>query len=588
VYSGIAVSSGVAIGKAYLLDRSKVCVIKRSLPGKEIEKEVKRLREAIEMSKSQMKDIKQKASSIADKYAIILDTYTLLLEDDILVNETIEIIKQEHCNAEWALTVTLEKFTNLFNNINDEYLKGKKDDLDLVVHGVIKNLIGHHQENLEDIDEPVIVITHELSPSDTILMSKNFILGMATEVGGKTSHVGIFASALGIPAVVGLGNLTEFINSGDTVIVDGIQGEVIVNPDKEQLSHYQKKQKNYQKYEKNLLKDIGLEAETLDGEKIHLMANIETIHEAKSIRKYGGEGIGLYRTEFLYLAANTLPTENDLYANFKKVVQTMEPYPVVIRTLDIGADKQLTKINNAPEDNPALGLRGIRLSLAQPELLMNQLKGILRASLYGKTKILYPMVSSVEEIVEANSYLEKAKEELRSAQIPFEENIPVGAMIETPAAALIVDRILEIVDYISIGTNDLIQYVLAVDRINENVAHLYQPFHPAVLRILREILKTAEKMKKPVSICGELGGDPMATFLLLGLGKVNELSMEPHSIPKVKKILRKLTLKEARKLADHALSLSNSEEINRFINNEMRNRFPSDFDRDLAFGEKKG
>ena len=213
---------------------------------------------------------------------------------------------------------------------------------------------------------------------------------MATEVGGKTSHVGIFASALGIPAVVGLGNLTEFVNSGDTVIIDGIQGEVIVNPDKEQLGHYQKKQKNYQRYEKTLLKDIGLEAETLDGEKVQLMANIETIHEAKSIRKYGGEGIGLYRTEFLYLAANSLPTENDLYANFKKVVQTMDPYPVVIRTLDIGADKQLSKINNAPEDNPALGLRGIRLSLAQPDLLMNQLKGILRASLYGKTKILYP------------------------------------------------------------------------------------------------------------------------------------------------------------------------------------------------------
>jgi len=410
---------------------------------------------------------------------------------------------------------------------------------------------------------------------------------MATEVGGKTSHIGIFASALGIPAVVGLGNLTEFVNSGDTVIVDGIQGEVIVDPDKEQLSHYQKKQKNYQKYEKNLLKDIGLEAETLDGEKIHLMANIETIHEAKSIRKYGGEGIGLYRTEFLYLAANSLPTENDLYANFKKVVQTMEPYPVVIRTLDIGADKQLSKINNDPEDNPALGLRGIRLSLAQPELLMNQLRGILRASLYGKIKILYPMVSSVEEIIEANSYLEKAKEELRSAQIPFQENIPVGAMIETPAAALIVDRILEIVDYISIGTNDLIQYVLAVDRINENVAHLYQPFHPSVLRILREVFVIAEKMGKPVSICGELGGDPMATFLLLGLGKVHELSMEPHSLPKVKKILRKVTIKEARELADHALNLSTSEEVNRFINSEMRSRFPSDFDRDLAFGEKK-
>lgn len=586
MYSGIAVSSGVAIGKAYLLDRSKVCVVKRNIPEKEIDTEIKRLRDAIEMSKAQMRDIKQRASSIADKYAIILDTYTLLLEDDILVNETIEIIKREHSNAEWALTITLEKFTSLFNNINDDYLKGKKDDLDLVVHGVIKNLIGHHQESLADIDEPVIIITHALSPSDTIVMSRNYILGMATEVGGKTSHVGIFASALGIPAVVGLGNLTEFVNSGDTVIIDGIQGEVIVDPDKEQLTHYQRKQKNYQRYEKTLLKDIGLEAETLDGEKIQLMANIETIHEAKSIRKYGGEGIGLYRTEFLYLASNTLPTENDLYANFKKVVQAMEPYPVVIRTLDIGADKQLSKINNDPEDNPALGLRGIRLSLAQPELLMNQLKGILRASLYGKTKILYPMVSSVEEIVEANSYLEKAKEELRTAQIPFQEDIPVGAMIETPAAALIVSRILEIVDYISIGTNDLIQYILAVDRINENVAHLYQPFHPSVLKILREIFVIAENMGKPVSICGELGGDPMATFLLLGLGKVNELSMEPHSIPKVKKILRKMTLKEARKLADHALSLSTSEEINRFINIEMRNRFPSDFDRDLAFGEK--
>ncbi len=548
--------------------------------------EIKRLRDAIEMSKAQMKDTKQRASSIADKYAIILDTYTLLLEDDMLVNETIEIIKRERSNAEWALTMTLEKFTNLFNNINDDYLKGKKDDLDLVVHGVIKNLIGHHQESLADIDEPVIIITHELSPSDTIIMSKTYILGMATEVGGKTSHVGIFASALGIPAVVGLGNLTEFVNSGDTVIIDGIQGEVIVDPDKEQLSHYQKKQKNYQRYEKTLLKDIGLDAETLDGEKVQLMANIETVHEAKSIRKYGGKGIGLYRTEFLYLASNSLPTENDLYANFKKVVQAMEPYPVVIRTLDIGADKQLSKISDTPEDNPALGLRGIRLSLAQPDLLMNQLKGILRASLYGKTKILYPMVSSVEEIVEANGYLEKAKEELRSAQIPFQDDIPVGAMIETPSAALIVDRILELVDYISIGTNDLIQYVLAVDRINENVAHLYQPFHPSVLKILRDVFVVAEKMGKPVSICGELGGDPMATFLLLGLGKVHELSMEPHSIPKVKKILRKVTLKEARELADHALSLSTSEEINRFINSEMRSRFPSDFDRDLAFGEK--
>ena len=587
MYSGIAVSKGVAIGKSYLLDRSKVCVIKSDIPEKEIENEISRLRDAIAQSKSQMQDIKNKAGAIADKYSVILDTYTLLLEDDILVNETIEIIRREKSNAEWALTVTLEKFNKLFNNINDDYLKGKQDDLDLVVHGVIKNLIGHHQESLSDIDEPVIIISHELSPSDTILMSKNYILGMATEVGGKTSHVGIFASALGIPAVVGTGNLTPFVNSGDTVIVDGIQGEVIVRPDPDQLDHYRKKQRNYLRYEKTLLEDIGLAAETLDGQKVPLMANIETVHEAKSIKKYGGQGVGLYRTEFLYLTSRSLPTEGDLYAKFKKVVQAADPYPVVIRTLDIGADKQLSHISDQTEDNPALGLRGIRLSLAQPEVFKTQLKGILRASLYGKVKILYPMISSIEEIINANQILENVKRELREDQIPFDENIPVGAMVETPAAALILDRVLEQVQYVSIGTNDLIQYILAVDRVNENVAHLYQPFHPAVLRILKDIFIMAEKAKKPVSICGELGGDPLATALLLGLGKVAELSMEPHSIPKVKNILRKVTLKDARKIASQALKLSTSEEINNYITKEMRHRFPSDFDRDLAFDEKK-
>lgn len=585
-YSGIAVSNGVSIGKAYLLDRSKVCIIKRSLAKKDIPAEIARLREAIQMSKDQLRDIKQRASSVAEKYSIILDTYTLLLEDDLLVNETIDYIKQDRINAEWALSRTLDKFTNLFNNINDDYLKGKRDDLDLVVHGVIKNLIGHHQESLVDIDEPVVIITHALSPSDTIMMNKAFILGMATEVGGKTSHVGIFASALGIPAVVGVSNLTQHVNSGDMVIIDGLGGEVIINPDEDTLNHYRKKQDNYLRYEKTLLDNITLKSETQDGHTVLLMGNIESAHEAKAVRKYGGEGIGLYRTEFLYLGANPLPTENELYANFKNVVQAMDPYTVVIRTLDIGADKPLYQEDNDSEANPALGLRGIRLSLKKPDIFISQLKGILRASLYGRAKILYPMVTGVDEVKEANQYLQQAKKELKEAQIPFDENIPVGAMIETPSAALTVDSILDEVDFISIGTNDLIQYILAVDRINENVAHLYQPYHPSVLKILRLVFETAEAKGKHVAICGELGGDPMATFLLLGLGTVHELSMEPHSIPKVKKILRKVTLDEARKIADHATSLSTAEEVNQFITNDMRTRFPSDFDRDLAFGEK--
>ncbi|MFQ5481953.1 MAG: phosphoenolpyruvate--protein phosphotransferase [Nitrospinaceae bacterium] len=587
ILSGIPASKGVAIGKAYLLDRFKICVIRRTILPEQADKEIARLRQAIAESKAQMLEIKNRAGPIADKYAIILDTYTLLLEDDILVNDTIENIKNEGLNAEWALTKTLDKFTNLFNNVNDEYLKGKQDDLDLVVHGVIKNLIGPNQESLGDIDHPIILITHSLSPSDTVRISPQVVLGLGTEVGGKTSHVGIFASTLGIPAVVGVADLTQNLDSGDTIIIDGIKGEIIINPDEDRYQLYRRKQQNYLSYEKALLADVDEPSQTKDGFCIHLMGNIDSAHEVRSVHKFGGRGIGLYRTEYLYLGVDSFPSESDLYKDFKKVVQAIQPHPVVIRILDVGADKPLPNLHRKPEANPALGLRGIRLSLAYPDLLLRQLKGILRSSLYGKVKILYPMVSSVDEIREANEWLVRAKEELRRDQIPFDEEVQVGAMVETPAAAFTVDHILKETDFISIGTNDLIQYLLAVDRVNENVARLYQPYHPSVLSTIRHVIRTAESMGKHVAICGELGGDPLATFLLLGLGKINELSMDPHSIPKVKKILRKVTLPEAEHLADQALSMGSGEEVNRFLLEEMRCRFPSDFDLDLNFDEKK-
>ena len=583
---GISVSKGVAIGKAYLLDRSKFCILKQKLEDNEIEKEVERFREAIEKTKLQMTDIKNRAEKIADKYAVILETYTLLLDDDILVNDTIDNIRKHGTNAEWTLNQTLQNFLNLFDNINDDYLKGKKDDLDLLVQAILRNLVGHSQETLSDIQEPVIVVTHSLSPSDTLTMPRNFIKGLATETGGKTSHVGIFAAALGIPAVTGIKNLTSQINSGEKIIVDGIEGEVILHPTDEKNQYFLKKQENYRRYEERLLANIHQSAETLDGHQIHLLANIESSQEVRSLHKFGAEGVGLYRTEFLYLAANSLPGERELYENFKEVAQEMDEKPVVIRTLDIGMDKQLAGIQKIDEDNPALGLRGIRLSLANPDPFLSQLKGILRASLYGNVKILYPMVSNVSEIIQANNLLEKAKALLKEEQIPFDENIKVGAMVETPAAAICIDHILQEVDFISIGTNDLIQYLLAIDRVNENVAHLYQPFHPSVLRSLKQIFVAADKVNKEVSICGELGGDPMASMLLLGLGKLSDLSMEPHSIPKVKKIIRLIRLEEARQMADHVLSLSSVEEISRFIATEMRTRFPDDFDRDLSFQEK--
>ena len=584
---GISVSKGVAIGKAYRLDSTKFCIIKHQVLDTDVEKEVGRFCQAIEKTKLQMDEIKKRAEKVADKYAVILDTYSLLLDDDILINDTIENIRKNKTNAEWSLTQTLNNFLKLFDNINDDYLKGKKDDLDLLVQTILKNLVGHSQETMSDIHEPVIIATHSLSPSDTIMMPKNFVKGLVTETGGKTSHVGIFAAALGIPAITGVKEVTSKINSGDQIIVDGIDGEVIISPSSKTIQQYEKKQANYRIYEENLLTNIHLQAETLDGYQVKLLANIESNREIKTLHKFGVEGVGLYRTEFLYLAAASLPDERELYENFKQVVQEMSDQPVVIRTLDIGMDKQLLSDGKTNEEgNPALGLRGIRLSLAKPQLLADQLKGILRASLYGNVKILYPMISSATEIIQANKILENAKNQLCKEQVPFNEKIEVGAMIETPAAAICIDHILNQVDYISIGTNDLIQYLLAVDRVNDSVAHLYQPFHPSVLRTLKNIMRSAENTDKKVSICGELGGDPMATMLLLGLGKIDALSMEPHSIPKVKKIIRATRIQEAQKLADDVLKMSCPDKVSSFITNEMRSRFPEDFDRNLSFEEK--
>tara|TARA_B100000686_G_C16761478_1_gene958972 strand:+ start:193 stop:1923 length:1731 start_codon:yes stop_codon:yes gene_type:complete len=571
---------GVAFGKSFILDRSKVCVIKSELEPPQIEDEIQRFRDAIHKSKQQIQETKERAGKGADKFGVMLDTYVLLLEDEVLVKDTIDNIRSEFVNAEYAINMTLEKYVKLFDNINDEYLKGKKDDLELVVQRIIRNLLGHEQETLDKIDQPVILIAHQLSPSDMLMIDKNHIHGLVTEAGGKTSHLGIIASAMGIPAVVGAKDVTQKINSGDLIIVDGIDGQVVPTPSNEDNRKYRKKCDNYKTFEDKLLEDIKLPAKTLDGCHVKLLANIESAHEIKTITHFGAEGIGLYRTEFLYLGRQKLPDENELYEDFKKVVQGMDQNPVTIRTLDIGGDKMPHAIELEEEDNPTLGLRGIRMSLTFPDLLTCQMRALLRASLYGKIKILYPMVSFPDEIIEANRILEKVKSELRQNQIPFDESIQVGAMIETPASAISIDHILDQVDFISIGTNDLIQYILAVDRINENVAHLYQPFHPSIIKILGDIFLAASIKNKEVSICGQLGGDPLATELLLGLGKINQLSMDPHSIPRVKKIIRGIKMDRAKKLADHVRTLSSTEEINSYLLRQMKQILPFDFNRD--------
>jgi len=578
--TGIPVSKGISIGEAHILDRSKLCVLKQTIDSSDIDKEIIRFRIAIEQTKKQMQETKKKASDVADKYSIILDTYTLLLDDDILVNDTISKIRNEKINAEWAITETLNKSLLLFDNINDDYLKGKKDDLELVVHGVIKNLLGHSQNTLADIQKPVILITHTLSPADTISIPRKYVLGLATEVGGKTSHVGIFASALGIPGVVGIKSLTTKINTGDQIIIDGINGQVITNPSKKTLEHYKAKQLEHKQYERKLLKNIERPAITLDNFRIKLMANIESTHEIKALKNFGAEGVGLYRTEFLYLSSQSFPSERNLFENFKKAAQEITPHPIIIRTLDIGMDKQPAFLKSNDEDNPALGLRGIRMSLANPELFSIQLRAILRASFYGNVKIMYPMISDVQEVIQANSLLEKAKEEMREKQIPFSDDIEIGAVIETPSAVICSDQILKEVDFISIGTNDLIQYILAVDRMNEQVAHLYQPYNPAILKALKHVFDNARIAGKKVSICGELGGDPLATLFLLGLSNLDSLSMDPHSIPHVKKIICQSNMKDAREFSKQLLKLNTTTEINCFLSNEMRKRYPLDFQQD--------
>ena len=575
--TGIAVSKGISIGEAHILDWSKLCVLKQTIDSNNIDKEITRFRIAIDQTKKQMQETKIKASEIANKYSIILDTYTLLLDDDILVNDTISKIRKEKINAEWAITETLNKSLLLFDNINDDYLKGKKDDLELVVHGVIKNLLGHSQNALADIKKPIILITHTLSPADTISIPRQYVLGLATEVGGKTSHVGIFASAIGIPGVVGIKSLTTKINTGDQIIIDGINGHVITNPTKQTLEHYKVKQLEHKQYERRLLINIERPAITTDGFRIRLMANIESTNEIKTLKNFGAEGVGLYRTEFLYLSSQSFPSEKNLFENFKKAAQEITPHPIIIRTLDLGMDKQPAFLKTNQEDNPALGMRGIRLSLAKPELFSIQLRAILRASFYGNVKIMYPMISDVQEVIQANSLLDKVKEEMRDKQIPFSDDIEIGAVIETPSAVFCSDQILKEVDFISIGTNDLIQYILAVDRMNEQVAHLYQPYNPAILKALKHVFDNARIAGKKVSICGELGGDPLATLFLLGLSNLDSLSMDPHSIPQVKKIICQSDMKDAREFSKQLLNLNTTTEINCFLNDEMRKRYPLDF-----------
>jgi len=578
IYRGIGASPGIVIGEARVADRSRVVVVETAISAEGIQAEIRRFHDALEKTREELRALKEQITRTSGtEHLYVIDTHLLILDDSMLTSETIDIIKNSRINAEAALKRTLKKFLEFFEGIEDEYLRERSSDVETVVERVLRNMLGKRHELLGETEGRVIVIAHDLSPADILQVDKEKVIGFVTDLGGKTSHTAILARSLEIPAVLGLEKITSEISDGDALIIDGDKGIVIVHPDQETFRDYLQHKQYYEYRERELLKLKDLPAETLDGHRILLKGNVEFIEEVPSILKHGGEGVGLYRTEMLFLGRTVVPDEEEQYLAYAEIVRRMAPFPVTIRTLDVGGDKFVNDLNLEDELNPALGLRAIRLSLRCPEMFKTQLRAILRASAHGKVKIFFPMISGVAEIREAKALLEDCKHELCSSSIPFDEHIEIGIMIETPSAVIIADLLAREVDFFSVGTNDLIQYSLAIDRTNEHLSNLYEPLHPAVLRSLKMVADAAHRTGISVCICGEMAGEPNYLPILLGLG-FDELSMNAVSIPKVKHILRRCSKSEAQILADQALKFSTANDVESYLQGQIATKFADSFD----------
>lgn len=562
---GIGASPGIAIGKAFVLNNQEINVNMEKINKDEVTIELKKLQLAVEKSKKQLENIIQKTFiKLGYSEALILKAQLLILEDPDFIGQIKNIIENQLDNAALATKKTYHKFACVFDNMKDEYIKERAADIKDVTTRIIKNMLGIQSFDLEWIDEEVIIIANDLSPSDTMQLNREKVLGFGTNIGGLTSHIAIMAKSIEIPAVLGVGDLTSQVRPGDLVILDGVAGRIFINPNKEIVDKYRKKKEEYNLYIKKLQELKDLPAETLDGHRVKITGNIGMPKEVEAVTNNGGQGIGLYRTEFLYMNRDDNPSEEEQFIAYRDVLLKMKGLPIIIRTLDIGGDKSTSCLKLPQEENPFLGFRAIRLSLGEEKIFKEQLRAILRASVYGRASILYPMISGVNEVMQANALLKEAKKELDAKNIPYNKDIEVGAMIETPSAALTADIIASEVDFFSIGTNDLCQYTLAVDRINENVSYLYQPFHPAVLRLIKNTIDISKHRGITIGMCGEMAGDPMSILILLGFG-LKEFSMSPQSIPLIKKIIRSVTLKQAQDIAQEALSLTTSDEIKEMI-----------------------
>ena len=574
VLKGIPASPGISIGKAFLYGREQYTIPRRTISDDQIQNEIKRLKDALVQTKNEIQEIKQHISDeMGTEHGQIFSAHLLVIDDSMLIEEIISRLKRERLSIEYIFQDVLRKYIKVFSEMDDEYLKERISDINDVGRRILRNLIGVKEDVLSNLKEKVMVIAYDLSPSDTATMHKKNVVAFATDIGGRTSHTAIMAKSLEIPAVVGLATITRQIESGDTVIIDGTHGTVIINPTAGTIKKYEKDKVRFAEIEKHLLELKNLPCVTLDGKSIELSANIEVPEDVPSVIAHGATGIGLYRTEYFYMNRKDLPSEEDQFKAYSAVVKKLKPYQVIVRTLDIGGDKFLSQLEVPQQMNPFLGWRAIRFCLARPDIFKAQLRAILRASVHGRLKVMYPMISGLDELRQANALLEEAQKELKKEGLPFDEEMEVGAMIEVPSAAMISDILAKEVDFFSIGTNDLIQYSLAVDRVNEKIAYLYEPTHPAVLRLIKTIIENGHNAGIWVGMCGEMAGDIIMTTILLGLG-LDEFSTSPIAIPEIKRIIRSVTLRHAKEIAQEALSLPTGKDVEKFAKKRLTEIVP--------------